>query len=230
MSDTVLRIILIGPPGSGKGTQASQLCQRYGIGHVSTGDILRRNIQRGTGLGKEAEKCMKTGALVPDNLIFAMLEELYTRKKGEQQGFFLDGFPRSESQALALSDFLESRQQAIHKVLLLTLDDDVIVERLVNRRTCPKCNRTYHLKFSPSQKDGLCDSDGSPLIWRPDDREEVIRNRLHTYHLETTPVADFYAKKGVLATIDASAPIAEITQRIANILDELIPVAKSPTN
>jgi adenylate kinase len=221
MSDNVLRIILIGPPGSGKGTQAVQLCQRYGLGHVSTGDLLRRNTQKGTELGKTAQVCMQSGGLVPDPLIFDMLEDLYNRPGGAQQGFVLDGFPRSHSQAVALSEFLESRDQVINKVLLLELDDELIVGRLIHRRTCPKCGRSYHLHASPPRQEGLCDEDGTELVWRADDKEEVIRNRLATYHSQTEPVTEYYEQKGILARIPASDPIDEVAQRIAAIMDEL---------
>lgn len=221
-----LRIILLGPPGSGKGTQAHQLCQRYQLGHVSTGDILRRNTQKGTRLGEHAKEFIQAGELVPDELIFQMLEDLYNKTNGGEVGFVLDGFPRSESQAAALSEFLENRGQAVHKVLMLKLADDEIVGRLVHRRTCPKCGRSYHLKASPPQQAGLCDSDGTTLVWRADDHEKVIRNRLETYHEQTEPVAAFYGQRGVVATIDASSSIEAISGRINQIMDELL---KQPT-
>jgi adenylate kinase len=221
-------LILLGPPGSGKGTQALQLCQRYNIGHVSTGDILRRNTQRGTSLGKDAEEYLQAGDLVPDSLIFDMLEDLYHRAGGESQGFILDGFPRSESQAEALSEFLESRGQGINRVLLLELADDVLVGRLVQRRTCPKCGRSYHLLASPPLQEGHCDTDGTPLVWRPDDHEEVIRNRLQTYHAQTEPVAAFYARRGLLSKVDASRPIQEITHQLCSLVDSLHGKSSAP--
>lgn len=222
-----LRLILIGPPGSGKGTQATRLCERYQIGHVSTGDILRRNTQKGTELGRHAQEYLRAGDLVPDELVFDMLEDLYNRVGGEHQGFVLDGFPRSEHQAVELSEFLEARTQPISAVLLLKLPDDEIVERLVHRRTCPKCGRSYHLKASPPAQDGVCDADGTALIWRADDHEEVIRNRLHTYHAQTEPVAQFYEKKGLLSSVDALAPIGEITERLCQIIDKVRDSAES---
>lgn len=223
-----LRIILLGPPGSGKGTQALQLCERYQLGHVSTGDILRRNTQRGTALGKHANEFIQAGELVPDELIFQMLEDLYNKTNGGQQGFVLDGFPRSENQAVALTEFLEERGQSVNKVLMLKLDDDVIVGRLVHRRTCPKCGRSYHLKASPPEQPGLCDADGTALVWRADDHEEVIRNRLHTYHEQTEPVAAFYAGRGVLADIDASRSIEAVQTHITQIMDELLGLSRPP--
>jgi adenylate kinase len=218
---TALRIILLGPPGSGKGTQANKLCARYDLGHVSTGDLLRQNIQEGTALGQQARAAMEAGDLVPDSLIIQLLEDLYHSQQGENVSFVLDGFPRSEAQAIALSEFLEARGQTVHRVLLLALDDEAIVDRLVHRRTCPECGRSYHLKALPPKVEGVCDMDGAALIWRSDDHEDVIRNRVATYHEETEPVAAYYRRKGVLSTIDAASGIDEVSDRIASIVDSL---------
>lgn len=220
-ADLVQRILLIGPPGSGKGTQALRLSQKYQIGHVSTGDILRRNTQKGTALGREAQQFITSGDLVPDRLIFDMLEDLYKRADGEHQGFILDGFPRSENQAEALSEFLESRGQRVSAVLLLELADDEIVERLVHRRTCSRCGRSYHLKSSPPTSEGVCDGDGTSLVWREDDHEDVIRHRLQTYHGQTEPVVAFYGKRGVLHRIDACQSIESVTLELSAIMDRL---------
>ena len=219
MSNQALRLVLLGPPGSGKGTQAHLLCSRYGIGHVSTGDILRKNTRKGTDLGRHAEALMQGGALVPDSLILAMLEDLYNRVDGAHQSFVLDGFPRSEAQARALSSFLGERAQTVHCVLQLDLDDELIVERLVHRRTCPTCGRTYHLKASPPRQEGVCDDDATPLIWRPDDHEEVIRNRLAVYHEQTQPVAAYYQGLGVLSRISALDSVDEVQRRIVEIVE-----------
>ena len=217
-----LRIILIGPPGSGKGTQANILCTRYDLGHVSTGDLLRRNIQEGTALGNLARAAMESGGLVPDSVIVQLLEELYHSRRGDEVSFVLDGFPRSESQAIALSEFLEARGQAVHRVLLLKLADEAIVDRLVHRRSCPECGRSYHLKALPPKVEGVCDDDGSTLIWRTDDHEEVIRKRVETYHGETKPVAEYYERKGVLSAVDAANGIDEVAARIASIVDSVL--------
>lgn len=216
-----LRLILLGPPGSGKGTQAQYICRVCDVGHVSTGDLLRRNTQKGTELGKTAAEIMKAGELVPDELIHEMLAALYERSGGEGVGFVLDGFPRAESQAQALEEYLTERGQSIHKVLLLELADDAIVGRLVHRRTCPKCGKSYHLKASPPKVEGRCDEDGTKLVWRPDDTEDVIRNRLATYHKQTEPVAEFYRKRGLLASIDAARPIDEVREQITVLLESL---------
>lgn len=216
-----LRIVLIGPPGSGKGTQAKFICDSCEIGHVSTGDLLRKNTRKGTELGKTAAEIMKTGELVPDELIAGMLAELYERAGGEGVGFVLDGFPRSRSQAEALTAFLSERGQAIHKVLLLQLEDDAIVGRLTNRRTCPTCGKSYHLQASPPKEEGRCDVDGAELIWRSDDTEDVIRNRLKTYHGQTKPVAEYYAQRDLLIGIDAARPIAEVRQQISEVIGAL---------
>jgi adenylate kinase len=217
---TSLRIILLGPPGSGKGTQAARLCSRFHLGHVSTGDLLRRNIQDGTELGLRAKAFMEAGDLVPDSVILGLLEDLYNHREGDHVSFILDGFPRSEAQARALSDFLGSRGQTVHKVLLLELGDDEIVGRLIARRTCPQCGRSYHLQAMPPRMEGVCDDDGRELIWRADDHEEVIRNRLATYHAETKPVAAFYQQKGVLSTIDATDGMDAVANRIAALVAE----------
>jgi adenylate kinase len=217
-----LRIILLGPPGSGKGTQANRLCSRYKFGHVSTGDLLRRNTEMGTVLGLQARACMEAGTLVPDTLIYQLLEDLYNRREGENVSFILDGFPRAESQARALSGFLEEHGQTVHMVLLLELDDNEIVGRLVHRRSCPKCGRSYHLKAMPPKVEGVCDEDGTELVWRSDDHEDVIRNRLATYHEQTEPVAAFYKSRGVLTPIDAANDADEVADRIATVLDEMI--------
>ena len=215
------RLILLGPPGSGKGTQAQFLCKVCEVGHVSTGDLLRTNTRKGTELGKIAAQIMAAGELVPDELVTGMLAELYERNGGEGVGFVLDGFPRAESQAQALSDFLDERDQGIHKVLLLELEDDAIVGRLVHRRTCPKCGKSYHLESSPPKIAGRCDEDGTELMWRPDDTEDVIRKRLATYHEQTKPVAEFYRQRGLLASIDASLPVEAVRGQIEEILEGL---------
>lgn len=219
---TALRIVLLGPPGCGKGTQASRMCSRFKLSHVSTGDILRRNIDGATEIGLQAKQSMEAGELVSDALIEGMLRELYTRKNGDQISFVLDGFPRSEDQARALSGFFAGRGQAVHKVLMLELPDDEVVGRLTHRRTCCKCGRSYHLTACPPKQDGVCDFDGEPLSWRADDREDVIRHRLETYHRQTEPVAAFYEKMGVLARIDASAAVETVESRISSILAELL--------
>lgn len=215
------RLILFGPPGAGKGTQARVLAEKFGIKHISTGDLLRAQVKANTPLGQQASQYMNSGQLVPDSLILAMVEQ----EIKAAPGFVLDGFPRSRSQAEALDEFLQQRQQKVHRVLLLKLDDDVIVGRLIHRRTCPKCGRSFHLLSSPPQVENRCDSDGSELVWRPDDREDVIRNRLQTYHAQTEPVAEFYSSQGLLVSIDASRSIGEIHQQIVQAIDEVLPVS-----
>ncbi len=217
-----LRIILLGPPGSGKGTQAGNICSRYNLVHVSTGDILRRNTQEGTELGMLAKACMESGKLVPDSLICEMMKELYLKSDGDNRSFALDGFPRSKSQAKELDSFLESRGQSVHRVVMLELDDEEIVGRLTNRRTCPQCGRSYHLTACPPRSEGVCDVDGAELTWRSDDHEEVIRKRLKTYHEQTKPVAEFYQNKGVLSRISANASVELVRARVTAVLDKLV--------
>ncbi|MFA7481455.1 MAG: adenylate kinase [Vulcanimicrobiota bacterium] len=221
-TNSALRIIMLGPPGSGKGTQATRICERYNLGHVSTGDILRRHIQQGSELGQKAETAMAAGELLPDSLLYQMLEELYEDRDGEHVSFILDGFPRSLEQAEALEEFLQNRGQKVHQVVMLVLDDEKVVARLAGRRTCPECGRSYHLLAAPPRNEGVCDEDGTELIWRTDDHEEIIRRRLQTYHQETEPVATFYQEQGVLREVDASADMDQVEARIASGLKELM--------
>ena len=221
-AQSALRILLLGPPGSGKGTQAGNICSRYDLVHVSTGDILRRNTQEGTELGMLAKACMESGRLVPDSLICEMMKELYLKSDGDNRSFALDGFPRSEAQAKELDSFLEGRGQGVHKVVMLELDDEEIVGRLTHRRSCPKCGRSYHLTACPPRSAGLCDVDGAELTWRSDDHEDVIRNRLKTYHEQTKPVAEHYEKKGVLSRISADASVEVVQARVTAVLDKLV--------
>ena len=213
-----LRVVLLGPPGSGKGTQATRICERYGMVHVSTGDILRRHTQEKTELGLLARAYMEAGQLVPNDLICQMIVDLYRESGGAHQSFVFDGFPRSRNQAEALSTFLASQGEAVHQVVMLELDDEEIVDRLTKRRTCPQCGRSYHLSSCPPKTEGVCDVDRASLIHRSDDHESVIRKRLKTYHEQTLPVAEFYEKLGLLHRVSASAGIDAVEAAIARLL------------
>lgn len=215
-----VRLLLVGPPGSGKGTQAKQLTGRYEVPHISTGDMLREQIRKGTTLGEEAAKYINDGNLVPDDLIFDMLK-VRLIQADTQSGYVLDGFPRSDAQAVALDSFLEQRKENIDAAILLILDDETIVSRLCNRRVCPECGRVYHLLNHPPKTADLCDDErcGGTLVQRPDDNEEAIRNRLRIYHQQTHPVVSFYGAKGVLKEIDASRGILEVQNDIERALE-----------
>jgi adenylate kinase len=213
------RVILIGPPGAGKGTQARYLSEKYHLAHISTGDILRENRKQGTELGKQAAAYMDSGKLVPDDLIVSMVAE---RLVGDG-GFVLDGFPRSEVQANLLDGMLAKTGHPINSVILLEVSDNDLVERLSLRRSCPTCQRTYHLKSNPPKKEGHCDVDGAALIQRPDDKEEVIRNRLKVYHEQTEPVLRHYGKNPGVVRIDGRLGIEEVQKKVDEALLAPVP-------
>jgi len=216
-----LRLILIGPPGAGKGTQAAKLHQRFGLAHISTGDMLREEVQRQTPAGRQAQALMAAGQLVSDGLIFSMIEARLARPD-VAHGFLLDGFPRSQAQAQQLLALLSRQQQRLHAVIQLLLDDEEIVRRLCLRRSCPQCGRIYHIQNLPPQQAGLCDADGSPLIHRADDNETTIRTRLAVFHQQTVPVVDFFRRRGLLHTIDASRPIEHVEHLVEQCLQEAL--------
>ena len=201
--------MVLGPPGAGKGTQAEMLERELGLKHLSTGDILREEVRKGTELGKRAEKYMKSGELVPDDLIVEMME----KEISKYDNFVLDGFPRNLKQAEALDKMCR-----IDKVILLEVPDEVILERLSLRRSCPKCNRVYHLKYNPPKENEICDYCGAKLYQRDDDKEEVIKKRLEVYRKETEPIAKFYREKGILVKVNGSKSIEEIFSDIKGVL------------
>lgn len=219
-TDEGVRLLLIGPPGSGKGTQAKQLTERYRVPHISTGDMLREQIRKGTSLGEEAKGYINDGNLVPDELILSMLK-VRLSQSDSQGGYVLDGFPRSHAQAEALDALLERQSQNIKAALLLVLDDETIVKRLCNRRVCPECGRVYHLINHPPKTEDRCDEYHcrATLIQRPDDNETAIRNRLRIYHEQTQPVVAFYKEKGLLREIDASREILRVQIDIERALE-----------
>ncbi|MFA5504418.1 MAG: adenylate kinase [Vulcanimicrobiota bacterium] len=218
--DSGVRLLLIGPPGSGKGTQAKHLTEKFRVPHVSTGDMLREQIRKGTSLGEEAAAYIKDGNLVPDELILNMVK-VRLAQSDTASGYVLDGFPRSVAQAEALCEFLEARQENVKAAVLLILDDETIVARLCNRRVCPECGRVYHLLNHPPQTADRCDENRcrATLVQRPDDNEEAIRNRLRIYHDQTKSVIVFYREKGVLKEIDASREILRIQIDIERALE-----------
>lgn len=195
-----MRVVLLGPPGAGKGTQAAAVKERYGIPHVSTGDMLREHVRGGTDLGRRAREYMDGGKLVPDELIIAMMEDRLSQ--GDcKDGFLLDGFPRTVPQAEALDQLLHKMGIGIDAVVLLDVSDDVVVERLSGRRVCRSCGAIYHVSFHPSSKGNICEACGGDLYQREDDREEVIRRRLKVYHEQTSPLESYYEAKGLLRRV-----------------------------
>jgi adenylate kinase len=214
-----MNIIFLGPPGAGKGTQAKILIERYVIPQISTGDMLREHVAKGTELGVKAKEYMEKGQLVPDEIILGMVKERLSQEDA-QKGFILDGFPRTVAQAEALDKILEEMGKKIEYVLALIVPDEELVTRLTGRRTCKNCGMMYHIKFKPPKVEGKCDSCGGELYQRPDDNEETVRNRLKVYHNQTAPLIEYYRKKGVLFEVDGSKSIDEITQQLINILEK----------
>ncbi|WP_025324268.1 adenylate kinase [Deferrisoma camini] len=212
-----MRLILLGPPGAGKGTQAKRLIERYGIPQISTGDILRAAVRDGTDLGKKAKQYMDAGKLVPDEVVIGIIEERL-QEADCANGFILDGFPRTVAQADALNRVLANLGQAIDHVVSIEVPDEELVERLTGRRTCRGCGAMYHVKFSPPKAQGVCDKCGGELYQRDDDREETIRARLKVYHEQTAPLVEYYEKAGLLRRIPGQGSVDEIYARIEGVL------------
>ncbi len=206
-----MRLVFLGGPGSGKGTQAKKLVEKYGLTHISTGDLLRKAMKEGTELGKTAKKYVDAGDLVPDDVILGMIKE---KLKEIESGFIFDGFPRTIEQARGLEGILGELDMDIDEVVNLNVDDQMIVERLSARRMCKKCGFEYNLKTRPPKKEGVCDIDGGELYQRSDDNEETIKNRLSLYHKNTEPIEDFYREKSKLIDIDGSGSFDEVFESI----------------
>jgi len=212
-----IRIILLGPPGSGKGTQAEKLRSHFGIPHISTGDMLREALRDGTELGLKAASFMRSGKLVPDELVVEMVGERLGR--GDcSGGFILDGFPRNIPQAEGLEELLEGSGEAIDSVISLDVPEDVIVDRLSSRRVCENCGAVYNMKLNPPRDDLRCDRCGGRVVQREDDREETIRKRLEVYREETFPIKEFYRRKGMLREIPGDGTVEEVFRRILGAL------------
>ena len=198
-----MRIILIGAPGSGKGTQAENIMQKYPIAHISTGDILRANVKAGTELGKNAKGYMESGKLVPDEVIIAMVESRL-HESDCKDGFILDGFPRTKNQAEALDLILEKLDILLDAVVQLDVDDETVVKRLTTRRVCKSCGEIYNILSKSAKIEGICDKCGGEVIQRNDDIESVIRNRLTVFHEQTSPLIDYYRSKDLLVSVDGA--------------------------
>jgi adenylate kinase len=207
-----VRIVLVGPPGAGKGTQAQFIASHLAIPKISTGDIFRYNVTRGTPLGRQARDYMGRGDLVPDEITIAMVRDRLSEDDA-QAGFLLDGFPRNVPQAETLKKMLAELDTRLIVVLELVVDEDEVVRRLSGRRTCRRCERVWHVLYDPPAREGVCDDCRGELFQRDDDREETIRHRLEVYHEQTAPLVAFYADEGILIGIDATGPVEEITQR-----------------
>lgn len=214
-----MKIIMLGAPGAGKGTQAKMIADKYGVPHVSTGDIFRANIKNGTELGMEAKKYMDQGLLVPDELTVKILLDRVSQPDCKN-GYVLDGFPRTIPQAEVLDKALAELGESIDYAIDVDVPDENIVKRMSGRRACVSCGATYHVVHVPPKKEGICDRCGSELILRDDDKPETVKNRLDVYHKQTQPLIDFYTKKGVLKTVDGTVDMQDVYKAIVAILGE----------
>lgn len=212
-----VHLILLGPPGAGKGTQAQLLQEREGIPQIATGDMLRRAIDQATPLGRIAKACIDQGTLVPDDVMIGIIEERLTQPD-VQHGFVLDGFPRTLPQAHALSRVLGEHALHLDAVVFFTIRDATILRRLTGRRVCRLAAHIYHVQYNPPAVEGICNIDGSPLYQRDDDREETVRRRLEVYHRETEPVVKFYRDRGIVETLDGEADVEETYRLLVDLV------------
>ena len=212
-----MKIVMLGTPGAGKGTQADKIAEKYGLPHISTGDIFRKNIKEGTELGKEAKSYMDAGKLVPDELTVRLLLD---RVKNDDcaKGYILDGYPRTIPQAEALDKELTKLGEKIDYAINVDVPDENIINRMSGRRACLKCGATYHLKYVPPKKDGICDECGSELVIRDDDKPETVKNRLAVYHEQPQPLIEYFEKQGVLHTVDGTTDAGDVFKAIEQIL------------
>ncbi len=213
----LVRLVLVGPPGAGKGTQAQFIASHFSIPKISTGEIFRANVSEGTDLGIEAKKYMDAGDLVPDEVTIAMVKDRLTHDDAAE-GFLLDGFPRTVYQAEVLDHMLAEHGSSLTVVLELVVDDEEVVRRLSGRRTCRRCGHVWHQDFDPPAREGVCDRCGGELFQRDDDSEETIRHRLEVYADQTSPLVGYYGNRGLLRGLDATGPVDDVTERSINAL------------
>lgn len=212
-----MKIIMLGAPGAGKGTQAKKIAAKYGIPHISTGDIFRANIKNGTELGKKAKTYMDQGLLVPDELVVDLVVDRVNQDNCEN-GYVLDGFPRTIPQAEALTEALEKMGQKVDFAIDVNVPDENIVKRMGGRRACVTCGATYHMVYAPTKKEGICDTCGGELILRDDDKPETVQKRLNVYHDQTQPLIDYYTSQGILRTVDGTVDIDDVFRAITEFL------------
>lgn len=212
-----MRIILLGPPGAGKGTQAAGIVEKYNIPHISTGDIFRKNIKEGTELGKKAKGYIDQGLLVPDELTVGLVTDRIAQPDCEK-GFMLDGFPRNVAQAQHLDKYLKEVGISLNKVVNIEVDKDILVGRAVGRRICKSCGATYHVEFNPPKVDGICDVCGGELYQRADDNEETVSKRIQVYLDETKPLVNYYSEEGIIANINGQQSIDKVFGDIVEAL------------
>lgn len=215
-----LNLVMLGPPGAGKGTQGQRLTEDFSVAYIATGDILRENVKKGTELGREAKEHMDSGGLVPDELVIAMIEDRISQDDAGD-GFVLDGFPRNVAQADALNEMLDEHGRRLTAALLVDVPDEEVIRRLSGRRVCVENGHTYHLEFDPPKREDVCDQDGSRLEIREDDKPETVKKRLATYHENTEPLIDYYDERGLLRRFDGTRDQTEVHDHIRATLATL---------
>ncbi len=220
----MIRLIILGAPGSGKGSQCKWIKEDYNVPHISTGDILRKNISEETELGIKAKGFIDRGELVPDDLVIDLLKNRLEEADCEENGFLLDGFPRTIAQAEALDEYLNEKGISIDKVINLYVPDEEIMVRTTNRRTCEnsECKEIYHLIYNPPKEEGICDKCGSKLFIREDDNEETVSNRLRVYHEQTEPLVKYYTEKGVLSTVEGQEKFEDTVVLVKEVLNKIV--------
>ena len=212
-----MKIIMLGAPGAGKGTQAMKIAEKYQIPHISTGDIFRANIKEGTELGKKAKSYMDQGQLVPDELTLELIMDRF-QNPDCANGYVLDGFPRTIPQAEALTEALAKKGETIDYAINVEVPDENIINRMGGRRACLACGATYHIVYAPTKVEGVCDRCGEKLVLRDDDKPETVKNRLNVYHTQTQPLIEYYTKQGKLAEVDGTQSMEDVFNAIVNIL------------
>ena len=214
------RLLIMGPPGAGKGTQAANIVTKYGVCHISTGDMFRSAIKNGTEMGKLAQKYIENGELVPDSVTIGIVKERLALADCKEQGFLLDGFPRNLDQAHSLDTILEELGYNLDAVINVSVDNEILISRIIGRRICRSCGATYHVEFNKPQTEGVCDSCGGELYIRKDDTRETAENRLNVYSSQTQPLLDFYAERGLLVEINGDQAVSKVFSDIVEKLGE----------